>query len=194
MSDDVLPALLHQVGALDEREGEHFAQFTESLRQVRRAMAAVSTEGHMHREALAAMEGLAETVADLDARVRILAGRHHDEESKTYQPTDNVGWHKLEGEELDKAVARLRSWAERVFIPGYGHLSRQLPPCWDKHPICWYVLDWLSELWSILYLTEKRSAGALAGQAEFTVRILPSAVEQMAAEAKGCNHGPQRRP
>jgi hypothetical protein len=71
-----------------------------------------------------------------------------------------------------------------VFVPGYGFLGAMLPACWPKHPLCLYELDWLSELWAVLYLNEKRSGGTLAGQAEFTTRILPKACEQMQREAK----------
>jgi hypothetical protein len=187
-ADDILPAILERVTSLDDREDEHWQAASERLRQLGLALNKIRTEGHMHGEALAAMDGLVEAVADIDARLRILAGRKMADAEKTYDPAPNVGWHKLDGEERDKAVARLRSWADRVFVPGYGYLAEHLPPCWDQHPLCWYVLDWLSELWSVLYLTEERSAGSLAGQAEFTTRLLPAAVDQMGADAKSCHH------
>ena len=45
----------------------------------------------------------------------------------------------------------------RLRPPGRG-----LGDCWEQHPLCLYVLDWLSELWSVLYLQprpHRRNAG-----------------------------------
>jgi hypothetical protein len=145
--------------------------------------AAAATNG----DALRALDGVDQAFSDLDARVRILAGRHEEEDGETYAPADNVNWHRLRGEELEKAMARLRSWVTLVYKPGFGHLAQQLPSCWDKHRFCWYALDWLSELWSVLWLPTKRSPGTLAGQGEFMTRVLLAAAEQMAREAKNCS-------
>jgi hypothetical protein len=49
-------------------------------------------------------------------------------------------------------------------------------------------LDWLSELWSVLYLQTKRNARTLAGQGEFQTRLLPAAAEQMHHETTRCHH------
>jgi len=87
---------------------------------------------------------------------------------------------------LAKDIRRLRDWASRVYLPGYGHLAATLGPCWDQHPLCLYTLDWLSELWQVLYLTRRRSASTLAAQAEFQTRLLPAAAAQMHAETSGC--------
>jgi len=187
-----LAELAGKLAAADTREAEHWAQVTERLTALGRAMSSIRTEGHLHGEALAELAGMPERVADLDARVRILAGRRHDEEGEAYEPTDNVSWHKIEGEERVQAVARLRSWSLRVFIPGYGVLADRLPTCWEKHPFCLYTLDYLSELWSVLYLNQKRSAGMLASQADFTTRLLPAAVRQMAEDAADCGHAATR--
>jgi hypothetical protein len=88
--------------------------------------------------------------------------------------------------DLAKDIRRLRHWANRIYVPGYGHLAATLGPCWDQHPLCLYTLDWLSELWQVLYLTGQRSTSTLAAQAEFQIRLLPAAAAQMHAETSGC--------
>ena len=75
-----------------------------------------------------------------------------------------------------------------MYRPGYGHLAASLGDCWDQHPLCLYILDWLSELWSVLYLAPARTAGTLAGQAEWHTRLLAAAAEQLARETRGCAH------
>ena len=84
---------------------------------------------------------------------------------------------------------RLRAWVEQIYLPGYGHLAAALPPCWEHHLLCLYTLDWLSELWSALYLdTRPRHAARLAAQAEWQTRLLPAAADQMASTHR-CQHG-----
>ena len=63
-----------------------------------------------------------------------------------------------------------------------------LAPCWPEHDLCLFVLDFLSELHSVLYLRPSRSAHTLADQAEFHLRILPAAAELMKAETTRCDH------
>jgi hypothetical protein len=75
-------------------------------------------------------------------------------------------------------------WAARATSGGLGG-------CWAQHPLCLYTLDWLHELWSVLYLTRRRTPATLAGQAEFQTRLLPAAAAQMAAETSGCGHRPR---
>ena len=103
--------------------------------------------------------------------------------------------------EREAAIDRLRAWVEQIYQPGYGHLAAALPPCWDRHPLCLFTLDWLSELWSVLYLSPDRTATTLAAQAEWQTRLLPAAATQMTHEAAHCQHGygnvrypPTRRP
>ena len=59
--------------------------------------------------------------------------------------------------------------------------------------LCLYTLDWLSELWSVLYLAPQRDGPILAAQAEWHTRLLPAAADQMAHEASSCDHGSGRR-
>jgi hypothetical protein len=81
---------------------------------------------------------------------------------------------------------------EQVYRPGYGHLAASLGDCWEQHPLCLYILDWLSELWSVLYLAPARTAGTLAGQAEWHTRLLAAAAEQLARETRRCAHSTAR--
>ena len=78
----------------------------------------------------------------------------------SYQPVPAPRWWKLDGTEREDALARLRAWVEQIYRPGYGHLAAALGPCWDQHPLCLYGLDWLMELWSLLYLTPERTPSA----------------------------------
>ncbi len=54
--------------------------------------------------------------------------------------------------------------------------------------MCLFVLDFVSELHSLLYLRPARSARTLADQAEFHLQILPAAAELMRAETARCDH------
>jgi hypothetical protein len=94
-------------------------------------------------------------------------------------------------------TGRLRAWVEQIYRPGYGQIAATLPSCWEQHTLCLYTLDWLSELWSFLYLDPERTAASLAAQAEWQTRLLPAAAEQMAFDATGCPHArstPRRQP
>jgi hypothetical protein len=109
-----------------------------------------------------------------------------------YQPADSPRFWKLDGPAREDAIARLRAWVEQVYRPGYGHLAGVLGGCWEQHPLCLYTLDWLSELWSVLYLQPGRNTGTLAGQAEWQTRLLTAAAEQMTRETSRCQHAASR--
>jgi hypothetical protein len=132
-----------------------------------------------------------ERLDELGKAVEALA-RHLAEEppAKGYEPVPTVQWWHLDAAQRVAEIKRLRSWTETVYLPGYGHLAAALPACWAEHDLCLYVLDWLIELWSVLFAAtgEKRTKGVLAGQAEFQTRILPAAVAQMEREGAGCQH------
>ena len=83
---------------------------------------------------------------------------------------------------------------EEVYRPGYGHLAATLGPCWDQHDLCLYGLDILSQLWSTLYLQNRRSTGLLSAQAEYQARVLPALAAQLMTETTGCGHDRTRRP
>jgi hypothetical protein len=44
------------------------------------------------------------------------------------------------------------------------------------------TINWLSELWSVLYLRPSHTAGILVGQAEWQTRLLSAAADQMARD------------
>jgi hypothetical protein len=128
-------------------------------------------------------------LAELGERVVMLEGLLADEPDRAgYTPIPAPRWWLLSGDERAEAISRLAGWVDEVYRPSYGHLARRLPTCWAQHPLCLHTLDWLSELWSVLYLRDKRSASTLAGQAEWHIRHLPAAADLMETEARGCEH------
>jgi hypothetical protein len=111
------------------------------------------------------------------------------ENGQKYRPALATRWWKLDGDEREDAITRLRAWVEQVYRPGYGHLAAALGRCWEQHPMCLYGLDWLMELWSVLYLTGgARNGPVLASQAEWQTRLLPALAEQMHVETSRCQH------
>ena len=142
---------------------------------------------------LARFERLAE---EQDRRIEELGAQLHElvagvagdggADGEGYAPIPAPRWWSLTGDEREEAVDRLAAWAEQIFRPGYGHLAAALGACWREHTLCLYALDWLSELWSVLYLTASRNRTALGGQAEFQARILPAVAEQLHRETDGC--------
>lgn len=129
------------------------------------------------------LDDLAEAVAELTAMVEGDEGG-----GIPYRPIPAPRWWLLDGDERQAATDRLASWVESVYQPGYGHLAARLPACWPEHPFCLYMLDWLSELHSVLYLQPRRSAGMLTSQAEWQSRLLPAAADAMAEECARCEH------
>jgi hypothetical protein len=139
-----------------------------------------------------AVGDLSRTVEALGRRIAALAAAEDQEEA--YQPIPAVQWWTITGAELEEALKRLRSWVNRIYLPMYGHLARQLAACWDQHPLCLIQLDWLSEMWSALYLQPGRDTKTLAAQAEFGTRIVPAVAAQLATETSRCSHRtPQAR-
>ena len=128
------------------------------------------------------------------ARYLLDLRRASDPAVRRYQPAPTARWWKLTGDDRDQALARLRAWVEQIYRPGFGHLAAALGPCWDQHPLCLYGLDWLMELWSILYLAPDRTAGTVASQAEWQTRLLPALAEQLYLETTRCQHTRQPAP
>jgi hypothetical protein len=113
-----------------------------------------------------------------------------DDADEGYSPSPAPRWWLLAGDERAEAVDKLRDWVTEIYVPGYGSLADRLPSCWAQHPLCLFALDWLSEMFLTLYLQPERSARMLAAQAEWQTRLLPAAVDQMAAECRECTHAP----
>ena len=189
---DALDAALRQLAghgahlaALDAREAGHFAQVADRLARLGDLVTGLGPAVSGQAATLEKLRALDEQVAALAAR----PGPGGAGEGEGYRPSPAPPWWwKLHGQGRDEAAAKLAGWVEQVYRPGYGHLAASLGDCWDQHPLCLYVLDWLSELWSVLYLAPARTPGTLAGQAEWHTRLLAAAAEQLARETHGCAH------
>ena len=105
-----------------------------------------------------------------------------------YQPVPAPRWWLLDDPDRQAAIDRLAAWVETVYRPSYGHQAARLPACWPEHPLCLFMLDWLSELHASLYLQPRRTPPVLSGQAEWQSRLLPAAADAMALEGAACSH------
>src|ERR1022692_1134754 len=212
-SGDGLAAALIQISAhaerisgLDTREAGHYQQIAARLRELAAEAASASTRidgigGTLARQAaiIDALDGLDGQVAALARHLAELAADGYEDDETagaSYRPVPPPRWWKLTAAEREAALDRLRAWVEQIYRPGYGQLAATLPSCWENHPLCLYILDWLSELWSVLYLAPRRTGGTLAAQGEWQTRLLPAAAEQMARETTSCPHaaGARRQP
>jgi len=200
-----ISAHAERISGLDAREAGHYEQIAARLRELAAEAASASTRidgigGTLDRQAaiIDALDGLDGQVAALARQLAELADEDEDRDGDDgrggvrYRSAAAPRWWKLTPAEREAAVDRLRAWVEQVYRPGYGKLAAALPPCWERHPLCLYVLDWLSELWSVLYLQPRRTTGALAGQAEWQTRLLTAAAEQMTRETSRCEHAATR--
>ncbi len=186
-----------RIAGLDAREAGHYRQIAERLRDLAAEAASATTRiddigGTLTRQAaiLDALDGLDGQVAAIARQLADLAADDEagEQDAASYRPVPAPRWWKLTPAECDAALDRLRAWVGQIYRPSYGKFAAALPPCWEHHPLCLYALDWLSELWSVLYLGARRSSGTVAAQAEWQTRLLPAAAEQMAREAAGCPH------
>jgi hypothetical protein len=175
---------------LDSREAAHAAQAAERVSALTTLASAMKHTLDDQAEVLAGIKDLDRQLAALAARVEEIAPAGGTEGG--YEPPPAPRFWKLDGPAREEAIARLRAWVEHVYQPGYGQLAASLGGCWEQHPLCLYALDWLSELWSVLYLQPRRTAGTLAGQAEWQTRLLTAAAGQMAAETARCEHAVPR--
>jgi hypothetical protein len=175
--DDVLAAALIQIAGHAER-----------ISDLDSRLDAIATILGRHASAFKAIDGIDKQVEAIGRQLADLASSSSTTNDDAYDPTPSPRWWQLRDAERSSATDRLRAWVEQVYRPGYGHLSAALPPCWEHHPLCLYTLDWLSELWSALYISAERSAGTLAAQAEWQTRLLPAAAAQMARDAVACSH------
>jgi hypothetical protein len=205
---DALTAVLLQItqhaerlAALDEREAAHYQEIAARLTELAQHLtgttdAVTGMQAQADRQAaiLGSLDGLDQQVAAIAAKLSDLVPARTQAEvgaADAYQPTPTAKWWRLTCDELDQALARLRAWVEQIYRPGFGHLAAALGPCWDQHPLCLYGLDWLMELWSILYLATDRTAGTVASQAEWQTRLLPALAEQLYLETTRCQHAQQ---
>ena len=205
---DALTAALLQItqhaerlAAVDERETAHHQRVTERLTELAHQLAettdrvsGIQATADRQTAILGTLDGLDQQVTAFAAKLTDLAPTRDHEKDDSYQPTPTARWWKLTGDERDQALARLRAWIEQIYRPGFGHLAAALGPCWDQHPLCLYGLDWLMELWSLLYLASDRDAGTVASQAEWQTRLLPALAEQMYLETARCQHAHAQQP
>jgi hypothetical protein len=184
-----------RLGGLDARETVHYQEIAPRLHDL--ATEAISVKVTITRinETLArhsmivnGLDGLDRQVEELTRSMAQPTGSGEDDGQPGYQPVSPPRWWKLDGRERHTMTDRLRAWVEQIYKPGYGQIAATLPACWEQHTLSLYTLDWLSELWSFLYLDPERTAASLAAQAEWQIRLLPAAAEQMAFDATRCTH------
>lgn len=126
-------------------------------------------------------------LAGFSKRLAALESRPASAESGVYEIQPPMHWWSVDPAGRDKAIGRLRAWVEHVYRPYYGHLAVMLGDCWEQHPLCLVQLDWLSELHSYLYFSE-RTQLVLAAQAEYGIRIVPMISGQLHKETAECDH------
>ena len=188
-----------RIAGLDTREAAHYQDIAARLHEVAdlAAGAAARTDSSAADQAAvaASLDGLDRQIAALTARLTALAAADDEDatDNQRYHAVPAPRWWNLGEPEREAAIGRLRAWVDHVYRPSYGLLAVLLPECWEEHPLCLYTLDWLSELWSVLYLAADRSDRILAAQAEWQTRLLPAAADQMAEEASGCPHRSRSR-
>jgi hypothetical protein len=187
-----LAGITQKLAELDERQVGDARDLKERITTVASLVDELRGATASHAQALAVLDGLDRQVADLAAQAAADAAADGGGNAAGYQPSAAPKFWKLDGPARDQAISKLRAWVEQVYRPGYGHLAASLGGCWEQHPLCLYVLDWLSELWSVLYLAPDRTPGTLAGQAEWHTRLLAAAAEQLARETRSCAHGTSR--
>jgi hypothetical protein len=186
-----LSAHAEKLSVLDHRQAAYAAETSDRIATLTTLANAMNGTLTGQAEFLAGLTGLDEQVAALAARLDEIAPGD-DGEPAVYQPAVTPRFWNLDGDARQDAIAKLRAWVEQVYRPGYGHLSAALGACWEQHPLCLYTLDWLSELWSVLYLQPSRTTGTLAGQAEWQTRLVTAAAEQMTRETSRCEHAAGR--
>ena len=180
-----LAGLTEKLADLDHRQATATRDARERIASLTRAVDDVKVTMTAHAEALIALGDPSRRSSGPSEGARA--------EAAGYQPQAAPRFWKPSHPAYEEAIGKLRAWVEDVYRPGYGHLAASLGDCWDQHPLCLYVMDWLSELWSVLYLAPARTPATLAGQAEWHTRLMPAAAEQLTRETRGCGHASTRR-
>jgi hypothetical protein len=180
--------LAEQFGALDSREADHHQDVREAMTGLGESVDDLRSTVSGHGDALGSVDELAVKLAGLAAAIEPLLP---PEPGPVYHPAPPPKWWTpgfLDSEEGTEALARLRAWVRGIYRTQYGHLAARLGECWDRHPLCLIELDWVSELWQVLYIRANRTAGVLSSQAEFSTRFLPAVAGQLATETTSCEH------
>ena len=135
------------------------------------------------------IDDLRDRLTDYGARLLAVEQLLADEADRAgYSPIPAPRWWLLSGADRTAAIDRLAAWVDQVYVKSCGHLAHTLAPCWAEHNLCLFVLDFLSELHSVLYLQTSRSPRTLSVQAELHLRIIPEAADLMKAETTRCDH------
>ena len=163
-SNDPITAALQELASpheqltqLDARETGHFTTLSERLTELTDLITGLGHTLENDATTLARFEALDRQVTELAAQLAPDHGGYH--------PDPAPAWWKLPAAERQEPIARLHSWVEQVYRPGYGHLAAPLAPCWQAHDLCLYGLDIAAGLWSVLYLQPHRTPGLLSAQA-----------------------------
>jgi hypothetical protein len=186
-SNDPITAVLQELAAqheqltqLDARETSHFTTLSNRLTELTDLITGLGHTLEDDATTLARFKALDRQVTELAAQLAPGPGGHH--------PDPAPEWWKLPAAERHEPIARLHSWVEQIYRPGYGHLAATIAPCWPNHDLCLYGLDILSALWSVLYLQPERTPKLLSAQAEYQARILPALAAQLVTETSTCGH------
>lgn len=166
--------------------GDQLAHVRARIDELALAVSGVQGTIEDQRDVLRSVDGLRETLDLLVQRFNALFPPD-DPDARFYSPITTPRFWQLTGGDRERAVERLRAWADGVYRSQFGFIARKLPPCWEQHDFCLVVLDVASELHSCLYLQPTRNQGLLSGQAELLTRLMPALADLMAAEGK-CEH------
>jgi hypothetical protein len=183
--------LAERYGSLENREGEHYRDVSQALTGLGESVDGLWATVNDHGEVLESLNGFGERLAELATAIESLLPPNP---GPGHNPVPSVQWwaEDLGDEARAEALARIRAWVGQIYRRHYGFLASRLGECWEQHPLCLVVLDWVSELWAVLYLRPTRTVGVLNSQAEFSTRFLPAIADQVAAETSACDHGRQR--
>src|SRR6266487_613211 len=188
---DALAAALHRLAEHAERLATldvHDRTGSDRITTLATQAAAMQETLAAQADILAGLAGPGGQIAQLTARFDEIAPSGDDAGGATYRPAAPARFWRLAGPAREQAIIRLRAWVEQIYRPSYGQHAAALGDCWEQHPLCLYTLDWLSELWSVLYLQPIRTTSSLVGQAEWQTRLLPAAADQMTRETSRCRH------
>jgi hypothetical protein len=183
--------LAEQYGSLENREGEHYRDVSQALTGLGESVDSLRATVTDHGEVLESLNGFGDRLAELATAIESLLPPNP---GPGHNPVPSVQWwaDDLGDEDRAAAQARIRAWVLQIYRRHYGYLAVGLGECWERHPLCFVVLDWVSELWAVLYLRPTRPVGVLNSQAEFSTRILPAVADQLATETGRCDHGRQQ--
>lgn len=97
-------------------------------------------------------------------------------------------WDRMDPDERDRELARLREWVSSVLLPEYvAGSGYRLAPCWDEHEAALWELGALAAMWRHVY--ERDKPGPVAAALEVADRWLPGVMRRLEAATAGCVTG-----